>query len=181
MNYVFDSKYIDALLHDNAEYVNHFSSYFGALLRTKLRSKLRNTELVDNVIQETLLRVMQQVTNGKAGLPERLPAFVNSVCNNVMLEAFRVSSHSRGRRSELSNNVDEELISEERRVLVQRVLEELPARDRELLIKVFFEDRSQDEICERMDVDAEYLRVLIQKARARFRLALRQYYPPVSS
>ncbi len=51
-------------------------------------------------------------------------------------------------------------------------LDEMPERDRDLLRQIFFEERDKDIICREMHVNPEYLRVLVHRAKGRFRIAL---------
>ena len=64
------------------------------------------------------------------------------------------------------------LVTEDRKRQVRQVLEELPAKDRELLCMLFYEETDKNEICRRFSVDREYLRVLVHRAQARFRKKL---------
>jgi RNA polymerase sigma-70 factor, ECF subfamily len=52
------------------------------------------------------------------------------------------------------------------------VLDDLPAKDRRLLEEVFLEERDKDQVCRDFKVDREYLRVLLFRARKRFRSVL---------
>jgi RNA polymerase sigma-70 factor (ECF subfamily) len=56
------------------------------------------------------------------------------------------------------------------------VLEELPAKDRELLRMVFYEDVDRAQICRSFRVDREYLRVLMHRAKTRFRECMQRRY-----
>jgi len=53
--------------------------------------------------------------------------------------------------------------------LVRRVLETLPARDANLLRALFVEERDPAEISRSYGVDREYFRILLHKAKQRFR------------
>ena len=66
------------------------------------------------------------------------------------------------------------LLSDERRDLVRRALNELPAKDRELLQRIFLDEHDKDVVCEEFRVSREYLRVLLHRARIRLRTALHQ-------
>jgi RNA polymerase sigma-70 factor (ECF subfamily) len=61
------------------------------------------------------------------------------------------------------------MLADERQVLVKAALDGLPDKDRELLRWLFFEERDKDEICRELNVDRGYLRVLLHRAKARFR------------
>lgn len=154
---------------------DHFSAYFGVLLSLKLRSRLRSPQLAEDVRQETLTRVLATLRRG-AGVehPERFGAFVNAVCNNVLLE-FTRAERRHDPMAETADPVDPsarpdaDLISDERKRLVRQVLNEMPAKDRGLLERVFLEEADRGEVSRELGVEGEYLRVLLHRAKSRFR------------
>jgi len=85
----FDQEYVQRLREGDPETQRHFTRYFGELLNVKLRNRVRSPHLIEEVRQETFLRVLLIVRRDGVDHPERLGAFVNSVCNNVVLETFR--------------------------------------------------------------------------------------------
>ena len=110
--------------------------------------------------------------------PERLGAYVNAVCNNVLLETYRDHKRHGQPDEEAPEQADwrpdpeSEFVTEERKRLVRDVLSELNAKDRELLTAAFLQERDKDEICKELGVDGDYLRVLLHRARGRFRQVL---------
>src|SRR5262245_56991843 len=54
---------------------------------------------------------------------------------------------------------------------LQRVLQEVPERDRLLLLRIFLEQRTIDEVCREFHVDREYPHFLVNKTKARFKAA----------
>jgi len=60
------------------------------------------------------------------------------------------------------------LLAEETRRQVQQVLAKLPAKDRNILRAVFFEQRDKDDVCAELGVSREYLRVLLHRAKQQF-------------
>ncbi|MDP8979119.1 MAG: sigma-70 family RNA polymerase sigma factor [Acidobacteriota bacterium] len=181
----FNEDYVAKLAARDAEVEKHFTTYFTRLLVLKLRSRVRSRHLIEDVCQETFLRVLQ-VLHKDDGLhhPERLGAFVNNICNNVMLEKFREA----GRHSPMPDDppdqmdttidLDHDIISQESKEIVERVLAELSQKDRELLRKILLEERDKDEVCREMNVTAEYLRVLLHRARQHFKDALARINAP---
>ncbi|MGH7868782.1 MAG: RNA polymerase sigma factor, partial [Candidatus Dormibacteraceae bacterium] len=153
-NYRFDEDYVRRLTEGDASVEAHFSGYFGKLLLIKLRNRLRSAQAIDDIRQETFLRVLQTLRQ-KGGLehPERLGAFVNSVCNNVLLESFRSQSRYAPMPEEESEPIDRtidlegSLVSDDRKRLVKRVLDRLPEKDQEILKMLFFEEINKQEIC----------------------------------
>ena len=57
----------------------------------------------------------------------------------------------------------------EQRERVRQALAGLPDKEREILRWLFFEERDKDEICRELNVDRNYLRVLLHRAKAKFR------------
>jgi RNA polymerase sigma-70 factor (ECF subfamily) len=173
----FDADYIDRLGAGDRTTQEHFVGYFTALLQLKLRSRLKSPQAIEDVRQETFVRVLKAL--GKEGAlrqPERLGAFVNTVCNNVLFEHYRASSRS--------DSLDEEgqpelpatgasaldiVSSKQITIKVREVLLDLPVRDRMLLKAVFLDERDRDEVCSEFGVDREYLRVLLYRAKKDFK------------
>ena len=176
----FDSEYIRRLRESDAETERHFAGYFGDLLLIKLRTRLRHPQLIEDLRQETFVRVLTALKT-KKGLqsPESLGAFVNSVCNNLLFEMYRRDAQQR--HVEMDDGFDpadgrasteSDMVTEERCQEVRQVLEELPPKDRDLLRMVFYEDIDRDQICRSFRVEREYLRVLMHRAKLRFRECL---------
>ena len=174
----FDADYLRKLTGADPETESHFTSYFGQFIYLKLRARRISPELIEDVRQETLLRVLKTLRQG-AGVdhPERFGGFVNTVCHNVLLEML----HKQGRHPLLDENaperadetvdLDAPLVNEQRKRAVAKALEELGDRDREVLRLIFFEDLDRAEVCRRMAVEPDYLRVLLHRAKLRFEAA----------
>ena len=142
----------------------------------KLRSRLRSAASIEDAKQETFVRVLTSLKRKRSlATPETLGAFVNATCNNVVFELYR----SGARTTPLPDEYDEadnrrpaadsEIVAGEERVLVKAALDALPEKDQELLRWLFFEERDKDDICRELQIDRNYLRVLLHRAKARFR------------
>lgn len=171
----FDAEYIEKLTAADPETESHFSSYFGKFMFLKLRARRISHELAEDVRQETLMRVLKALRQG-AGVdqPERFGGFVNTVCNNVLLEFLHkqarhpLADENAPEQVDESVDLDAPLVNEQRKRAVAKAMDELADRDREILRLVFFEELERGEICRRMGIDSEYLRVLLHRAKSRF-------------
>ena len=180
----FDADYIRKLTAAEPDTESHFSAYFSRFIFLKLRSRRISPEMAEDVRQETLLRVVKALRQGSGvAQPERFGGFVNSVCNRVLLEFIHEESRhplideNRPEHADATIDLDAALISEQRRRMVAAVLDELSPKDREILRYVFFEEAGRAEICDRMGVDADYLRVLLYRAKSRFAAACLRRHP----
>lgn len=172
----FDEDYVRQLRDGTPSVEQHFATYFGELLGIKLRSRVRSPELIEDIKQETLLRVLHSLRRREnLRNPERLGAFVLAVCNNVICELLRAETrYTQGDDNDFdgaATGVDAiaALVNEQRKGHVRQVLSELPARDREVLRLLFLEELDGSEVCRRLGVTESYLRVLLFRAKARFR------------
>ncbi len=178
--FIFDGEYVARLRDGDAATQRHFTSYFGDLLRIKLSGRVRSRTLVEDARQETFLRVFAALRQGKLQQPERLGAFVNSICNNVTLELFR----SEGRHTPIEDdtpepqdhreNPEQHFVNQQNREQVASLLKKLPKKDRDLLKQIFWQERDRDEICRDFGVDRNYLRVLVHRAKGRVREILEE-------
>src|SRR5215831_2580978 len=128
----FDESYINRLQMGDSRTQEHFSNYFGALIKIKLGSRLNSRELVEDLRQETFARFFTALKAGKILQPERLGAFVNSICNNVLLEYYRSSGRSTSLDDEEEKNFPASDFD---------LVETLRAKEREKKVKAILEDR----------------------------------------
>jgi RNA polymerase sigma-70 factor (ECF subfamily) len=171
----FDADYIRRLVSGDAETERHFTDYFGHLLVLKLRSRLRSAAQVEDARQETFVRVLSTLKQ-KGGLASAgsLGAFVNGVCNNVLFEMYRANARTTGLDEEYdeeatTQGADLALVADEAREEVRAALLDLPERERLVLKWLFFDERDKNDICRDLQIDRGYLRVLVHRAKSRFR------------
>lgn len=173
----FDEAYVERLRAADFRTQEHFRVYFTALIHVKLRSRLQSREAIEDVRQETFARFYVALREGKIVHPERLGSFVNSICNNVLLEHYRTAARhdslddDDGQKEFPSPVLDPLAMftAQETQQKVREVLDQLPERDRRLLREILLEERDKDEVCRDFGVDREYLRVLLYRAKQLFK------------
>lgn len=174
--FAFNKAYVDQLRNGNPATERHFSAYFEKLLQIKLRARGIGSDKVDDLKQDTFIRVIASVRKeGGVRQPERFGAFVNSTCNNVLLEYYR----SLGKNQQMDDtheeipdkvtNLEGMMVSKQCSEQVRNILLGLPARDRELLRAVFLQEKDKDTVCRDFGVDRNYLRVLLHRAKDKFK------------
>ena len=179
--HAFTADYLTALRSGDQATEQHFVAYFSQLLVIKLRARRCTPPEIDEIRQETFVRVLAAL-RGQNTLRDatRFGAYVNSVCNNVFLEWLRA-----GRRTQQTVDLDGAdgadrapaevidldslLVTDQARRRVREVLAGMAGRDKQLLRAIFFDETPKDEICRRFGVDRDYLRVLLHRAKQHFR------------
>jgi RNA polymerase sigma-70 factor (ECF subfamily) len=173
--YSFDQAYLEGLSAGDPAIEQHFHRYFSELILIKLRARQYSAQAIDDIRQETFLRVFQAIRRQSIRDPQRIGSFVNSVCNNVILEfgrsGARLTFPDEGPpdRADERADAEHELATREEQAQVRSVLEEMSPKNRQLLSAVFLEEQSSEELSERFGVDQNYLRVLLFRARGQFR------------
>ncbi len=175
----FDQDYVQRLIARDPATEEHFIRYFGQLIRVVVLARAGAWRLVEDVRQETFLRVLR-ILHEQGGLerPERLGAFVYSVCRRVLAEQLREESEGFGAGQGEPNEpgyhmlVDERLIRRENRREVERALEALTPVERQALRLIFLEERDRRQVGRLLGLSPDYLRVVLCRAKAHLRKRL---------
>jgi len=174
--FAFDKAYVESLRNGDPATEHHFFLYFEKLLNIKLRSRTISSDKIEDLKQETFIRVIAAVRKeGAVRQPDRFGAFVNSICNNVLLEYYRTLGKNQQideKHQEIRDQIldlEGMMVSKQFSEHVRKILSALPARDRDLLRAVFFEEKDKDSVCREMGVDRNYLRVLLHRAKGKFK------------
>lgn len=175
--YAFDALYLQRLRSGDPSTVQHFAEYFSALIELKLRRRLRSPSAIEDIRQETFSRTWAALRSERGiHQPERLGPFVNSVCNNVLLEHYRQSSKETSLSDDVVMNVADPAMSvadsisnREMREKVRDILKTLSEKDHFLLERVCLNESDKDEICQQVGVSREYLRVLLYRSKKSFK------------
>ena len=179
--FAFDEAYVGRLREGDPSTESHFVEYFSELIQIKLRARFLAAEVVDDLRQETFARVMRSLrSEGGIRQADRLGPFVNSVCNHVLLEYYRSGLKNvplDANHLELPDkvlNLESLAILQETQQAVRNLLLQLPDRDQAILRAIFLDELSKDEVCKKFGVSRDYLRVLLHRAKEKFRAAMGQ-------
>lgn len=168
----FDDDYVRRLREGDRDTAAHFHAYFRDLLLLKLRRRLASIDAIDEVRQEVFARCFEHL--GELREARKLGAFVNSICNRVLMEYYRAEARTEALSddaTEIADATDESASLDSARNVqrVRRVLGAMPERDAEILRAVFLEEGDKDEVCRRFEIDRDYLRVLLHRAKEKFK------------
>ena len=175
--YAFDALYLQRLRSEDPSTEQHFVEYFSALIELKLRCRLRSPSAIEDIRQETFARTWAALRSERGiHQPERLGSFVNSVCNNVLLEHYRQSSKETSSCDDVVMNVADPATSvadsisnREMREKVRDILKGLSEKDHFLLERVVLNESDRNEVCQHVGVSREYLRVLLCRSKKSFK------------
>jgi len=180
----FDDDYLERLRREDYWTQKHFVAYFSKLLHLKLKSRLRSRQDVEDVQQIIFARFFHNLRK-ENGIRDAkcLGSYVNSICNNVLLEHYRqrvpdqIDDPIANSIPDPSRNALDTVVDEEAKRIVREILDSLPERDQRILREIFLEERDKDEICKDYGVSRNYLRVLVLRAKNKFREKMLQDPP----
>lgn len=172
-HFPFDDDYVRRLRDGDRFTEEHFSSYFPPSLRIMLRRQGTPSDAIEDVIQDTLFRVLKNVRADKIRDGRTFGKYVKTVCKNTAQEDFR-----KGRNTDQLGDTDDrpdpdtpqrKFMKRELQGAVRAVLAEMDERDATILDELYLQELDKDEICRRHGIDRNYLRVLLHRAREKFR------------
>ena len=179
--FAFDKAYVERLRDGDLPTEHHFVAYFEHLLRIKLRARMLANDKVEDLRQETFIRVIAALRReGGVRQPERFGAFVNSICNNVLLEYYRTSARNQPMENshlEIPDKVldlEGMLVTKQSYERVRRILDGMPQRDRDLLRAIFLEEKDKDVVCREFGVDRDFFWCFCTAPRISSRFCMRK-------
>jgi RNA polymerase sigma-70 factor (ECF subfamily) len=156
-----------------------FSTADWVSLRRKIEFKVRHhvgyfCSDVEDLVQETLARFQRALNTNALRKPESVGAFLNGICKNVILEYRRGLWREIQYEAELHPEPAESPAAYllELRNSIDAVLEQLGDRDRQVLTAFYLQERDKDEICRALGVTDAQFRIIIFRAKDRFRRLL---------
>jgi len=167
---------VEQIRRDDAAGMEELYRVFARGIRFYLCRQLGPQELDDRV-HDTFLIVVQAIRRGDLREPERLMGFVRTVVRRQVAAHVDGLVHSRRQEVEIDINSrladrtwnpEQSLASRENVALMRRVLDSLSKRDREILVRFYLHEQSQEQICQEMELTETQFRLLKSRAKARF-------------
>jgi RNA polymerase sigma-70 factor (ECF subfamily) len=127
---------------------------------------------VEDIVQEALMRFMVAAQEDKIRDQAALGAFLNGICRNVVSEYRRRSLRDEPMPEVVPEPPGKSIPEAELFELRQAIatgLEQLSERDRRVLRAFYLEEKSKDEILEQTGMTDENFRVVLCRAKERFR------------
>src|SRR5947209_11788918 len=149
---------------------------FSRGIRYYLCRQLGPQELEDKV-HDTFLIVVNAIKRGDLREPERLMGFVCTVVRRQVAAYIESAVHTRREQTDLESGVtvadrkqnpEQEAIVKEKSALMQAALEALSKRDRDILVRFYLMEQTQEQLCQEMKLTETQFRLLKSRAKAKF-------------
>jgi RNA polymerase sigma factor (sigma-70 family) len=132
---------------------------------------------LDDRVHEAFVTITQSIRRGELREPERLMGYVRTVVRRQVAAQIEAVVEQRRRQIDPSlgavvrdhqPNPERQAIEREHTAVAYRVLQSLPRRDREVLVRFYLKEQSPAEICREMDLSATQFRLTKSRAKVRF-------------
>ena len=153
-------------------------------LRVLLRRRTGGDHgLLQDLVQETLLIVLQRLRGGGIEDPQRLAAFAAQTARNLAIASLRkaerqrtdVDSEATERNPDPAGGVEAHVADHEAALAVRALLRELPQpRDRLMLKRFYLDDDDKETICRELELSEAAFNQALSRARRRFRQILEE-------
>jgi RNA polymerase sigma-70 factor, ECF subfamily len=148
-------------------------------LRVLLRRRTGGDHgLLQDLVQETLLVVLQRLRGAGIDDPAKLAAFAAQTARNLAIASLRkaerqktdIDSAASDRTPDPGTSVDGRASDLEAALAVRALLRELPQpRDRLMLKRFYLDDHDKESICQELDLSEAAFNQALSRARRRFR------------
>lgn len=142
---------------------------FAPRIRLWGRRHLRDDAAVEDLVQDSLVTVMESLREGKLREPALLASFVLGICRTLSIDATR----TRRRRAAIveafateiaPSPVEKSWVDRDR---LRKCLEALAERERAVVVATFFADQDAAEIASALGMEPGNVRVVRHRALAR--------------
>jgi RNA polymerase sigma-70 factor (ECF subfamily) len=162
------------------ELIRHFEPGLRVILRRRTGG---DHGLLEDLVQETLLVVIQRLRGAGIAEPDKLAAFAAQTARNLAIASQRkverqrtdLDSDATERNADPSRSVETLAEDVEAALAVRALLRELPqARDRLMLKRFYLDDHDKEAICQEMELTEAAFNQALSRARRRFRQILEE-------
>jgi RNA polymerase sigma-70 factor (ECF subfamily) len=149
---------------------------FSRGIRYYLCRQLGPQELEDKV-HDTFLIVVNAIQRGDLREPERLMGFVRTVVRRQVAAYIEEAVHTRREQADLETGVtvadrkqnpEQEAMVRQKAELMKSALAALSNRDRDILVRFYLQEQTQEQICREMRLTETQFRLLKSRAKAKF-------------
>jgi|SRR5262245_51820417 RNA polymerase sigma factor (sigma-70 family) len=132
---------------------------------------------LDDKVHDVFLIIAQAIRRGDLREPERLMGYVRTVVRRQVAAHIEDAVYSRRNQTDIdsgppltdrSAGPEQLAIKREEERIALSMLKSVSARDREILIRFYLKEQSQEEICREMRLTDTQFRLIKSRAKARF-------------
>jgi RNA polymerase sigma-70 factor, ECF subfamily len=132
---------------------------------------------LDDRMHDTFLIVVKAIRRGDLREPERLMGVVRTVVHRQVCAYIEQAVHERRDQTDIDTsfgvadrkrNPEQDAMVRQRADLMKNALAALTEKDREILVRFYLKEQTQEQICREMELTETQFRLLKSRAKAKF-------------
>lgn len=132
---------------------------------------------LDDKVHDVFVTITQSIQKGELREPSRLLGYIHTIVRRQIVTYIEKAANMRRNRVELDFDEaicdvhpDPEVEAMERQNvdIALRVLQSIPRRDREVLVRFYFKEESMEQICRALNLTVTQFRLIKSRAKQRF-------------
>jgi RNA polymerase sigma-70 factor (ECF subfamily) len=185
MTTIDDQKLIEAIQNGDTKAYSQLVNRYKDLVYTLAIRMMRNREEAEEVAQDTFIKVFKSLDKFKGD--SKFSTWIYKVTYNTCLDRIKknkkhlndaaIDEFTFNKLDTIDNALDN-MINEEKRVLIKNCINKLPEDSSALLTLFYFEDLSLVEISKIINIEANTVKVKLFRARKKLAVILEQYLQP---
>jgi RNA polymerase sigma-70 factor (ECF subfamily) len=185
MTTIDDQKLIEAIQNGDTKAYTQLVNRYKDLVYTLAIRMIRNREEAEEVAQDTFIKVFKSLDKFKGD--SKFSTWIYKVTYNTCLDRIKKNRKHLNdvaidefifNKLDTIDNALDNMINEEKRVLIKRCINKLPEDSSALLTLFYFEDLSLVEISKIINSEANTVKVKLFRARKKLAVILEQYLQP---
>ncbi|NRB84299.1 MAG: sigma-70 family RNA polymerase sigma factor [Winogradskyella sp.] len=176
---------IEAVNNGNTKAYAQLVDRYKDLVYTLALRMLKHKEEAEEVAQDTFIKVFKSLDNFKGD--SKFSTWIYKVAYNTCLDTIKknkkhhnnvaIDEYTFNKLDTIDNALDN-IIKEEKSVLIKNCINKLPEDSSALLTLFYFEELSLDEISKIINIEANTVKVKLFRARKKLAVILEQYLQP---
>jgi RNA polymerase sigma-70 factor (ECF subfamily) len=132
---------------------------------------------LDDKVHDLFLIITQSIQRGDLREPERLMGYVRTVLRRQVSAYIEAAVHARQNQvgmdpamnlADRETSPERQVMERENQEVAMRVLQSLPKRDREVLVRFYLQEQTPEQICRELDLTETQFRLIKSRAKARY-------------
>ena len=188
MTTIDDQKLIEAIQNGDTKAYTQLVNRYKDLVYTLAIRMLKHREEAEEVAQDTFIKVFKSLQKFKGD--SKFSTWIYKVTYNTCLDRIKknkkhyndvaIDEFTFNKLDSIDNALDN-MINEEKSVLIKKCINKLPEASSALLTLFYFEELSLEEISKIINIEANTVKVKLFRARKKLAVILEQYLQPKNS
>ena len=172
-----DKKLLNSYLSGNRSAISQLIERHSRRVRDYIRMMVKDNDVADDIMQETFIKAVRVIDSGRYTDNGKFLSWILRIAHNLVIDRFRAQKQNRilneseagydllGTIRLADNSVEDDMIAAQIDSDLRRLVDQLPAEQRDVVLMRYYSGMSFKEIAEHTDVS-------INTALGRMRYAL---------